>query len=82
MTKQLKVGFVGGGNMAAALIGGLAGKLTDGANIHVVDINEGALNGLKSQFGVTIANRIDEALAQCDVIVLAVKPQQMKDVVA
>lgn len=81
MTKQVKIGFVGGGNMAAALIGGLADKLTEGANIHVVDINEDALNRLSNQFGVTTATRIDEALAQCDVIVLAVKPQQMRDVV-
>ncbi len=81
MTKQVKIGFVGGGNMAAALIGGLAGKLTDGANIHVVDINEEALNRLRHQFGVTTANRIDEILASCDVIVLAVKPQQMREVV-
>ncbi len=79
--KQLRIGFVGGGNMAAALIGGLADKLTEGANIHVVDINEEALNRLSSQFGVTTATQIDEVLAQCDVIVLAVKPQQMRDVV-
>src|SRR5690606_28828059 len=75
------IGFVGGGNMAAALIGGLAGKLTAGANIHVVDISEETLSRLHRQFGVTTAVRIDETLAQCEVIVLAVKPQQMKEVV-
>lgn len=79
---DLKIAFVGGGNMAAALIGGLAGKLTAGANIHVVDINEEALEKLQSQFGVTTARQIDAAVASSDVIVLAVKPQQMKDVAA
>ena len=39
MQNNLKISFIGGGNMAAARIGGLAGTLTDGANIHVVDIN-------------------------------------------
>lgn len=68
--------------MAAALIGGLAGKLTDAANIHVVDINAQALERLRAQFGVTTAVQIDEAVANSDVIVLAVKPQQMKDVTA
>jgi pyrroline-5-carboxylate reductase len=82
MQTNLKICFVGGGNMANALIGGLAGKLTDAANIHVVDINSDALQRLEQQYGVTVSTRIDETLARSEVIVLAVKPQQMKEVVA
>ena len=82
MQNNLKISFIGGGNMAAALIGGLAGKLTAGANIHVVDINADALARLAQQFGVSTATRIDAAVAGSDVIVLAVKPQQMRDVAA
>lgn len=87
MQNNLKIAFIGGGNMATALIGGLAGKLTAAENIHVVDLEPAALTRLQQQFGVSTAEKIDTAeinaeLEHSDVIVLAVKPQQMKAVVA
>ncbi|OEZ67177.1 pyrroline-5-carboxylate reductase [Janthinobacterium sp. HH103] len=82
MTTELNIAFVGGGNMAAALIAGLAGKLTLGANIHVIDPHAPALEKLQAQFGVTTATSASDALRGVDVIVLAVKPQSMRDVAA
>lgn len=82
MKSNLKICFIGGGNMATALIGGLAGKLTAGANIHVVDPNAEALAKLTKQFGVTSSDKVDAVVRDADIIVLAVKPQQMKEVAA
>jgi pyrroline-5-carboxylate reductase len=78
----MHISFIGGGNMASALIAGLAGRILDGANIHVIDPNPEALARLHAEFGVSTGNAIDATLAASDVVVLAVKPQQMREVAA
>ncbi len=80
MQNKLKIAFIGGGNMATALIGGVVEKLTDAANIHVVDPNPASLETLAANFGVGTAQRIEKKFEEMDVIILAVKPQQLREV--
>ncbi|MFK3741110.1 pyrroline-5-carboxylate reductase [Massilia sp. TN1-12] len=76
----MKISFIGGGNMATALIAGLVGAVAQAQDIHVVDPDPEALERLRAGYGVTTAPDIGAGVAASDVIVLAVKPQQMRDV--
>ncbi|MDN7671666.1 pyrroline-5-carboxylate reductase [Burkholderia oklahomensis] len=78
----MKIAFIGGGNMAAALIGGLVKRGVPAGDLLAVDVNEDARERAQAQFGVRTAAAIDGALAGYDAIVLAVKPQVLKDVAA
>jgi pyrroline-5-carboxylate reductase len=81
MQNKLKIGFIGGGNMATALISGIVKNLTEPENIHVVDPSEDSLRKLEASFGVTTALESGTALKSVDVIILSVKPQQLRQVV-
>lgn len=78
----MRIVFIGGGNMATALIAGLARQGTAEINIHVVDPQPEALTRLNQLYGVSTAQAIDASVAGSDVVVLAVKPQQLRDVAA
>ena len=79
----MKITFLGGGNMANALIGGLVNKGFAGSDIRVIDLNKENRERLSKTYGLTaFANVEAAAVSGSDVVVLAVKPQQMKEAVA
>ncbi|MBK9244934.1 MAG: pyrroline-5-carboxylate reductase [Burkholderiales bacterium] len=74
----MKIAFIGGGNMAAALIGGLRRAGRPGADILAVEIDAARCGQLKEQFGIGTTTQPDASLARAEVLVLAVKPQFMR----
>jgi len=79
-SSDLRVAFVGGGNMATALAIGMAGKICPPGQIHAIDINPDGHAAWQAR-GATTAAQPDERLAQCNVWFFAVKPQYMRDAV-
>lgn len=67
--------FIGGGNMAAAIIGGLVAAGRPGRSILVVDPGEAQRAKLADEHGVRTQAAADAALAQAATVVWAVKPQ-------
>jgi pyrroline-5-carboxylate reductase len=80
MNTDGRLAFIGGGNMAAALIGGLLHRGMPPAQIAVADPHEERRRWLDAQFGVATFCDNAQAATQSDVILLAVKPQAMREV--
>jgi pyrroline-5-carboxylate reductase len=76
----MNICFIGGGNMAYALIGGLLGKGFSAAQISVVEINPDNRAKLEEDFKVRTVASLAEGIAGSQVIVFAVKPQQLREV--
>jgi len=72
------IGFIGGGNMAQALLEGvLSAELFDADNVWVSDVRPERLGELTSLYGVHTTVDNTELTRQADIIVLSVKPQMM-----
>jgi pyrroline-5-carboxylate reductase len=76
----MKLLFVGGGNMGAAIVGGLVSRGFAAGDITVVEPGAAARESLATRFGVAVRESATAGGA-ADVVVLAVKPQQMKEAV-
>ncbi|MCG8428666.1 MAG: pyrroline-5-carboxylate reductase [Chromatiales bacterium] len=73
--------FIGAGNMASSLIGGLIADSYPAQRIVASDPSSTKLADLSARYGIQSAASNEEAVAQADVVVLAVKPQLLHQVV-
>ena len=76
--KNLKVAFIGAGNMASSLIGGLIKKGLNPSNIYISDPSPTQCQRLVDTYAVKACVDNNEACLNADVLLLAVKPQVME----
>lgn len=74
------VAFIGAGNMARCIIGGMVKNGYPAENIIAANPSTPKLDALRTDFGIEITQDNILAVQKADVIVLAVKPQMMADV--
>jgi len=79
----MKIAFIGGGKMGEAIIKSLLeSKICQPADISVSEISQSRRLYLKKQYGVAVSTKNSQAVSSREVVVLAVKPQDIKAVLA
>jgi len=75
----MHIAFIGGGHMSTSLVGGLRARGVPAGHLCVADPMPAQLERLQFDFGVRVTTDNAEAARDADIVVLAVKPQQMAE---
>lgn len=79
----MKIAFIGGGNMGEAMLSAVLNKgLAPPPDISVSDVSEARRQHIEQEYGVYVTASNLEVLTRGDVVVLAVKPQNLDEVMA
>lgn len=82
MSMDKTLAFIGGGNIARSLLGGLLARGWSPERIVVADPSAAQLQALQSEYRVRVTADNAEAARAADIVVLAVKPQEMRNAAA
>ncbi len=77
LLKTQKIGFLGAGNMAQAMIKGLVEGGIPAKNIYATNRSPGKLQKLVESFNIQTSPSNEELVDTCDIVILAVKPQDL-----
>jgi len=77
----MKIAFLGGGNMANALVGGMLARGFDPRSVSVIEVSPAARERIAAH-GVRVSTAPDAAAAEADTLVIAVKPQDLRAALA
>ena len=81
MLKNKKIGFIGGGNMAEAILKGmLSSSLIKASNIFVSEPNKSRQTFLTTEFKVKVTKGNLDLVKKADILIVAVKPQIIREV--
>ena len=78
MSNAPKIAFIGAGNMAGAIIGGLINNGFAAGDISATSRKLTTTQPLQAEYGINTSTDNNAAVAEADVVVLGIKPQQMK----
>lgn len=76
-----KIAFIGCGNMARSLIGGLIADKVDPERLAAADPDDMQRRVVSDRFGVNTSADNNAVIQEADIVVFAVKPQLMRDVI-
>ncbi|APC91056.1 MULTISPECIES: pyrroline-5-carboxylate reductase [Francisella] len=77
----MKICFIGGGNMAAAMIAGMTSHGYKSQDIIVFDRNEHKRLSLYNKYNIGVSNSLLDTVKCADILILAIKPQNMPDLI-
>ncbi len=78
-----RIGFIGAGNMGEAIIGAVLGsKIASPDAVTAGDISDARLDYMQRTYGVSVNKNNTDIFLESDIVVLAVKPQQMDHILS
>lgn len=79
---QMNITFLGGGNMARSIVGGLINENYPANQITVVDRHAEKLEQLKVEYGINTTQDAASAITSAHLVIFSIKPQGLKDLLA